>query len=114
MGSKLFRKKQFKIVIQGLDGAGRSTIFQKIKAGKLTPNFRTDGLIVETTDYKNLHITLYKNIPDVIMVQYYKFNGCDGIIFIVDSNDKDRLKDSNEKFRRILCLEEINDCRCFF
>jgi len=42
------------------------------------------------------------------MEHYYK--ATDGIIFVVDSNDVDRIEDAGEELKKLLADEDLKDC----
>jgi ADP-ribosylation factor protein 1 len=97
----LTQKKQVRLLMIGLDGAGKTTILQKMKFDELVRTIPTIGFNVESLDYKGLNFTIWDiggqdNIR-VLWKHYYQ--NTDGLIFVVDSNDRDRIK---------LAAEELN------
>jgi GTPase SAR1 family protein len=46
--SHFFGKKQFRILILGFDGAGKTTILYNLKLGKVVPSVPTIGFNVES------------------------------------------------------------------
>ena len=47
--------KEYKILIVGLDNAGKTTTLYKLHLGEVVVTHPTVGSNVETIDYKNLH-----------------------------------------------------------
>ncbi|KAL0387323.1 UNVERIFIED_CONTAM: ADP-ribosylation factor 1 [Sesamum radiatum] len=67
--SRLFAKKEMRILMVGLDAAGKTTILYKLKLGEIVTTIPTIGFNVETVEYKNISFTVkriekYPN-PDV-------------------------------------------------
>ena len=54
MFEKLFDKKEARILMLGLDAAGKTTILFKLKLGEVVQSIPTIGFNVETVTYKNL------------------------------------------------------------
>ncbi|CAI9756282.1 unnamed protein product [Fraxinus pennsylvanica] len=57
--SWLFAKKEMRIVMVGLDAAGKTTILYKLKLGKIVTTIPTIGFNVETIEYKNISFTVW-------------------------------------------------------
>ena len=58
----LFRKNEMRILLLGLDTAGKTTILYKLKLGKIVSSVAssvsTISLNVETIEYKNIKFTM--------------------------------------------------------
>ena len=52
-------KKDQRILLLGLDNAGKTTIIYKLKLGDLVNTLPTIGFNVETVEYKNLRFTMW-------------------------------------------------------
>merc|ERR1712071_437090 len=52
--TRLFGKKQMRILMVGLDAAGKTTILYKLKLGEIVTTIPTIGFNVETVEYKNI------------------------------------------------------------
>uniref|UniRef100_A0A3B5QIM3 ARF GTPase 5 n=2 Tax=Xiphophorus TaxID=8082 RepID=A0A3B5QIM3_XIPMA len=57
--SRLFGKKQMRILMVGLDAAGKTTILYKLKLGEIVTTIPTIGFNVETVEYKNICFTVW-------------------------------------------------------
>ena len=57
--AKVFKgfKKEARILMVGLDAAGKTTVLYKLKLGELVTTIPTIGFNVETVQYKNIHLT---------------------------------------------------------
>eukprot|EP00669_Euglena_mutabilis_P001250 TRINITY_DN1156_c0_g1_i1.p1 TRINITY_DN1156_c0_g1~~TRINITY_DN1156_c0_g1_i1.p1 ORF type:complete len:187 (-),score=26.80 TRINITY_DN1156_c0_g1_i1:297-827(-) len=89
----LFVSRPVRILMVGLDAAGKTTILYKLKLGEVVHTTPTIGFNVETVAYKNLKFTMWdiggQDRLRPLWRHYYE--GCEGVIFVVDSNDQDRL-----------------------
>ena len=69
--SGLFGTKERRILILGLDGAGKTTILYRLQVGEVVTTIPTIGFNVETVTYKNLKFQVWdlggeKNAPDAL------------------------------------------------
>jgi ADP-ribosylation factor protein 1 len=56
---KIFGKKEMRILMLGLDAAGKTTILYKLKLGEVVSSVPTIGFNVETVEYKNIKFTVW-------------------------------------------------------
>jgi ADP-ribosylation factor protein 1 len=82
-----------RILMLGLDAAGKTTILYKMKLGDVVTTIPTIGFNVETVEYKNLKMTVWDvgGQERIRRLWSYYYQGSTGIIFIVDSCDRQRL-----------------------
>ena len=52
-------KKEMRILMVGLDAAGKTTILYKLKLGEVVTTIPTIGFNVETVEYKNISFTVW-------------------------------------------------------
>merc|ERR1712205_234986 len=57
--NKLFSKQEMRILMVGLDAAGKTTILYKLKLGEIVTTIPTIGFNVETVEYKNISFTVW-------------------------------------------------------
>ncbi|KAL2522591.1 ADP-ribosylation factor 2 [Forsythia ovata] len=55
----LFTKREMRILMVGLDAAGKTTILYKLKLGEIVTTIPTIGFNVETVEYKNVSFTVW-------------------------------------------------------
>ncbi|CAJ0766351.1 624_t:CDS:2 [Entrophospora sp. SA101] len=101
----LFGKKEMRILMVGLDAAGKTTILYKLKLGEIVTTIPTIGFNVETVEYKNISFTVWDvGGQDKIRPLW---RHC--IIFVVDSNDRERISEAREELQRMLNEDELRD-----
>lgn len=95
----------------GLDAAGKTTILYKLKLGEIVTTVPTIGFNVETLDYKNVSFTVWDvGGQDKIRTLWrHYFQNTQGVIFVVDSNDRERVDEARAELSRMLSEEELND-----
>ncbi|KAJ7252858.1 ADP-ribosylation factor family-domain-containing protein [Mycena rebaudengoi] len=109
--SGLFSKKEMRILMVGLDAAGKTTILYKLKLGEIVTTIPTIGFNVETVEYKNISFTVWDvGGQDMIRRLYnHYFQNTQAIIFVIDSNDRDRVPEAREELQRMLNEDELHD-----
>ena len=90
---KLFGKKDVRILMVGLDAAGKTTILYKLKLGEIVTTIPTIGFNVETVEYKNISFTVWDvgGQDKIRPLWRHYYQNTQGVIFVVDSNDRDRV-----------------------
>jgi small GTP-binding protein len=109
--SKFFDiKKDVRIVMLGLDGAGKTTILYKLKLDEPIVTIPTIGFNVETVTHKNLSFTIWDigGQDKIRKLWNYYFQGTLALIYVVDSNDLDRIEEAADELWRILNDDEMN------
>jgi GTPase SAR1 family protein len=142
-----FGTKESRILMVGLDAAGKTTILYKLKLGEVVTTIPTIGFNVETVRYKNVDFTMwdiggqdrirplwrhyYTNTEVThILTHLSETRMCDNgkqniykiisqaIIFVVDSNDRDRIDDKSgyennarEELARMLQEDELRNAK---
>eukprot|EP01018_Ginkgo_biloba_P005717 Gb_01290 [translate_table: standard] len=102
-----------RIVMLGLDAAGKTTILYKLKINEIVTTIPTIGFNVETVQYKNVNFTVwdiagqYRFQP---LWKHYLVN-TQGLIFVVDSNDRDRIPEARDELHRLLAEPDLRDAK---
>ena len=108
---RLLSKKEVRILMLGLDGAGKTTILYKLKLGDNVTTIPTIGFNVETLEYKNINFTVWDvGGQDKIrrLWRHYYMN-THALIFVVDCNDRDRVDEARQELTQMLHDEEMKD-----
>ncbi|XP_056324021.1 ADP-ribosylation factor 4-like [Danio aesculapii] len=109
--ARLFEKKQMRLLMVGLDAAGKTTVLYKLKLGEVVSTIPTIGFNVETVEYKNISFTVWDVAGQTIMRGLWRhyFNNTQGLIFVVDSSDHDRIETAAEILNSMLAEDELRD-----
>ncbi|KAI9800773.1 MAG: Arf GTPase arf1 [Piccolia ochrophora] len=111
---KLWGKKEMRILMVGLDAAGKTTILYKLKLGEIVTTIPTIGFNVETVEYKNIQFTVWDvgGQDKIRPLWRHYFQNTQGIIFVVDSNDRERIKpEARDELQRMLNEDELRDAQ---
>jgi len=95
----------------GLDAAGKTTILYKLKLGEIVTTIPTIGFNVETVEYKNINFTVWDvgGQDKIRPLWRHYFQNTQGLIFVVDSNDRERVNEANEELQKMLNEDELRD-----
>ncbi|XP_043564059.1 ADP-ribosylation factor 4 [Chiloscyllium plagiosum] len=106
---KVFGRKQVRILMVGLDAAGKTTILYKLKLGEVVTTIPTIGFNVETVEYKNVCFTVWDvgGQDKIRPLWRHYFQNTQGLIFVVDSNDRERIQEASEELNKMLLEDEL-------
>eukprot|EP01112_Ceratiomyxa_fruticulosa_P001025 TRINITY_DN109_c0_g2_i4.p1 TRINITY_DN109_c0_g2~~TRINITY_DN109_c0_g2_i4.p1 ORF type:complete len:182 (+),score=38.58 TRINITY_DN109_c0_g2_i4:257-802(+) len=113
--ARLFRsfdKRERRIAMLGLDNSGKTTILYRLNIGDVVTTIPTIGFNVERVE-----------VPGALSMQVWDIGGQDkirplwrhyyhnteGIIFVIDSTDKDRIEESAEEFHKLLQEKDLQN-----
>merc|ERR1711976_109081 len=111
ISAKLFGPSEMRILMLGLDAAGKTTILYKLKLGQSVTTIPTVGFNVETVQYKNVRFNVWDvgGQDKIRPLWRHYFTGTQGLIFVVDSNDRARIDEAREELQKILDDREMHD-----
>ncbi|KAF4107734.1 ADP-ribosylation factor 4-like [Onychostoma macrolepis] len=109
--SRLFEKKEMRLLMVGLDAAGKTTVLYKLKLGEVVTTIPTLGFNVETVDYKNISFTVWDvgGQDTIRRLWRHYYQNTKGLIFVVDSSDRDRIETAAEELNAMLAEDEMRD-----
>lgn len=127
--SLLWSKKEIRILILGLDNAGKTTLLYRLKVfchhpylfrfltkiksqiGEVVTTIPTIGFNVESVDYKNLKLNVWDLGGQTSIRPYWRcyYANTAAVIFVIDSKDIDRLQIAAEELAAMLAEEELRD-----
>eukprot|EP00992_Anisonema_acinus_P009097 TRINITY_DN5283_c0_g1_i1.p1 TRINITY_DN5283_c0_g1~~TRINITY_DN5283_c0_g1_i1.p1 ORF type:complete len:197 (+),score=65.91 TRINITY_DN5283_c0_g1_i1:45-593(+) len=104
-----FAKKEVRILMVGLDAAGKTTILYKLKMGEVVTTVPTIGFNMETVEYKNISMNVWDVGGQDKLRPLWKhyFSNSNGVIFVVDSADRDRAGAAKAELSKMLQEEEL-------
>jgi len=108
---KRFGKKDMRILMVGLDAAGKTTILYKLKLGEIVTTIPTIGFNVETVEYKNINFTVWDvgGQDKIRPLWRHYFQNTQGLIFVIDSNDRERINEGATELQRMLNEDELRE-----
>ena len=107
----LSRKRDVRILMVGLDAAGKTTILYKLKLGEIVTTIPTIGFNVEAVEYKNISFTVWDvgGQDKIRPLWKHYYSNTQGVIFVVDSNDRDRIGEARDELHRMLNEPDLSD-----
>ncbi|XP_076829258.1 ADP-ribosylation factor-like protein 14 [Brachyhypopomus gauderio] len=113
MGLKGSKMPEARVLLLGLDGAGKSTILFKLKYNQQCQTFPTIGFNVEMIDAKHKRRKIVLTVWDIggqkkMRVHWKDFyQDTAGLLFVVDCSDKCRLDEARRELEHILKNEQL-------
>lgn len=112
--TKLFSgKKDVRILMIGLDAVGKTSILYKLKLGEVVNTVPTIGFNVESVKYKNIEFTVWDigGQEKIRPLWRHYFHDTQGLIFVVDSNDRERIEVCSKELNSILYNHQLKDVK---
>jgi len=110
--AKIFGNKEMRLLMLGLDAAGKTTILYKLKLNQSVTTIPTVGFNVETVTYKNVKFNVWDvgGQDKIRPLWRHYYTGTQGLVFVVDSTDRERIDEAKQELHRILSDREMKDC----
>lgn len=99
-----FGLKEMRVVMLGLDAAGKTTILFRLHIGEIVSTVPTIGFNVEKVQYKNVQFTVWDvgGQEKLRPLWRHYYNNTDGLIYVVDSLDRERIGKAKAEFMSIV------------
>ena len=113
--SKLFEwylgKQEFRILMLGLDAAGKTSITYKLKLGENIQTTPTIGFGVETIEFKNIKFNVWDigGQDKIRGLWRHYFPNTQGLIYVIDSSDRERIGIAKDTLHSMLQEEDLKD-----
>ncbi|KAE8372420.1 ADP-ribosylation factor family-domain-containing protein [Aspergillus bertholletiae] len=109
--SFLWTKKEIRILILGLDNAGKTTLLYRMKIGEVVTTIPTIGFNVESVTYRNLNFNVWDLGGQTSIRPYWRcyYANTAAVIFVIDSTDIERLGTAADELAAMLNEEELHD-----
>ena len=106
---KIFGKKEVRLLILGLDNAGKTTVLYQMQFGESKVTVPTLGFNVETVKYENLTFQMWDLDGQSELRPYWRcyFPKTNAIVFVIDSIDKDRLDVVKQELFLVIKEEDL-------
>ncbi|KAL4433163.1 hypothetical protein ABPG74_010858 [Tetrahymena malaccensis] len=112
MGQKILKSlysfqsyKEKKILMLGIDNAGKTTILNQLKLNKVVESIPSIGYNVEKIAFKNFKLSFW-DLPgrDYLrkMFWHHYYNDNNALLFVLDSTDTDRFNEAKETLNMLI------------
>mmetsp|Transcript_12511 Transcript_12511/g.38203 ORF Transcript_12511/g.38203 Transcript_12511/m.38203 type:complete len:180 (-) Transcript_12511:166-705(-) len=107
----LFGKREVRILMLGLDNAGKTSILYRLKDGAHIKTVPTIGFNVETLEINNIQMQVWDLGGQASIRPYWRsyYQRQEAIIFVVDSTDTERLAVAKDELLSILEEDELQE-----
>ncbi|SCW02056.1 LAFE_0E13190g1_1 [Lachancea fermentati] len=108
---KIFGYREMKILMLGLDNAGKTTILYKLKLNKIKTSAPTVGFNVETVSFRNVKFNMWDvgGQDRLRPLWRHYFPATTALIFVIDSQDTERLNEAKEELYSIIGEKEMEN-----
>ncbi|KAJ5919468.1 Small GTPase superfamily ARF/SAR type [Penicillium verhagenii] len=102
------KDKEMRVLMLGLDNAGKTTIVKRIMNEDVTTVSPTLGFIIKTIDFMGYKLNIWDVGGQKTLRSYWKnyFEKTDTLVWVVDATDRLRVEDCREELAGLL-LEEV-------
>ncbi|KAI2642753.1 P-loop containing nucleoside triphosphate hydrolase protein [Xylaria nigripes] len=102
------KDKEMRILMLGLDNAGKTTIVKKMMDEDINTVSPTLGFIIKTIDYEGYKLNIWDVGGQKTLRSYWRnyFEKTDALIWVVDATDRLRIDDCREELHGLL-QEEV-------
>ncbi|XGW07936.1 hypothetical protein V3C99_010784 [Haemonchus contortus] len=104
------REREIRVLILGLDNAGKTTITKKFLGEDLSLVEPTLGFNIKTVDFQGFTINFWDVGGQKSLRSYWRnyFEQTDALIWVVDSGDQERLLACRDELRSLLGEERLS------
>ncbi|TMS33880.1 hypothetical protein L596_001569 [Steinernema carpocapsae] len=106
------KEREIRVLILGLDNAGKTTVLKKINGEDVNVISPTLGFNIKTLHHKSWKLNVWDVGGQVSLRSFWRnyFEQTDAIIWVVDSGDADRLTDCAKELSNLLGEERLLGC----
>ena len=103
------KEKEVRLLMLGLDNAGKTTILKKFNGEDITEIAPTLGFNIKTLDHRGFKLNIWDVGGQKSLRSYWRnyFEATDGLIWVVDSADRRRLEDCRKELQGLLQEERL-------
>ncbi|KAJ3043762.1 ADP-ribosylation factor-like protein 2 [Rhizophlyctis rosea] len=104
------KEKEMRLLMLGLDNAGKTTILKRINGEDISGIAPTLGFNIKTLDHKGFKLNIWDVGGQKSIRSYWRnyFEQTDGLVWVVDSADRpDRLEDCKKELAELLKEERL-------
>lgn len=106
------RKKEgeARLLVLGLDNAGKTTILRKLSNEEITNVTPTAGFNIKTILMSNFRLSVWDIGGQKAIRPYWKqyYDSTDALIYVIDSADKKRVEETGEELSQLLEEDQMN------
>jgi len=103
------KEKEVRLLMLGLDNAGKTTIVKKFNGEDIDTISPTLGFAIKTLEHRGFKLNIWDVGGQRSLRSYWRnyFESTDGLIWVVDSADRRRLEDCKTELEALLVEERL-------
>lgn len=103
------KEKEVRLLVLGLDNAGKTTILKKFKGEDIDTISPTLGFDIQTFEFRGYKLNVWDVGGQKTIRSYWRnyFEQTDGIVWVVDSADKRRLDQCKAELTKLMGQEKL-------
>lgn len=103
------KEKEVRLLMLGLDNAGKTTILKKFNGEDINTISPTLGFNIKTLEHRGFRLNMWDVGGQKSLRSYWQnyFESTDGLIWVVDSADRRRLQDCKNELHSLLLEERL-------
>lgn len=103
------KEKEMRLLMLGLDNAGKTTILKKFIGEDIDKISPTLGFNIKTIEHREYKLNIWDVGGQKSLRSYWRnyFESTDGLLWVVDSADKRRLEDCKKELHELLLEERL-------
>ena len=103
------KEREVRILMLGLDNAGKTTVVKKFNGEDIDLIAPTLGFNIKTLEYRGFKLNIWDVGGQTSLRSYWRnyFEQTDGLIWVIDSADRMRLRDCKAELQSLLQQERL-------
>lgn len=111
--SLLVSNRESRILILGLDAAGKTTLLYQLKLGETVTTIPTIGFNVETIQHNRVNFTAWDvgGQSAIRPLWRHYVQNTDAVVYVVDATDVERLDEAKEMLETLFAFGELRNAK---
>uniref|UniRef100_A0A2K6AMF4 ADP-ribosylation factor-like protein 2 n=1 Tax=Macaca nemestrina TaxID=9545 RepID=A0A2K6AMF4_MACNE len=103
------KERELRLLMLGLDNAGKTTILKKFNGEDIDTISPTLGFNIKTLEHRGFKLNIWDVGGQKSLRSYWRnyFESTDGLIWVVDSADHQRMQDCQQELQSLLVEEAL-------
>merc|ERR1712050_813811 len=102
-------EKEARILMLGLDNAGKTTILKKLSEEDITHIMPTQGFNIKSLQHEGFKLNVWDIGGQKTIRPFWSnyFESSDALVYVIDSSDKRRLEESGQELKELLAEDKL-------
>merc|ERR1712038_1574961 len=102
-------EREARILVLGLDNAGKTTILKKLSEEDITHIMPTQGFNIKSLVHEGFKLNVWDIGGQKTIRPYWSnyFESSDALVYVIDSSDSRRLEESGQELKELLAEDKL-------